>query len=103
MHAGTPDVQALDTAAYLGLAKAGLEAQLASAGAELKDAQVGTYKNEKTGDEFAYMDVRLEMQGALMHEELACLKAGDYFMTISTTAQDKAELEKVLKNFALIE
>ena len=43
------------------------------------------------------------MQGALMHEELACLKAGDYFMTISTTAQDKAELEKVLKNFALIE
>ena len=102
MHAGTPDVQALDAAAYLGLAKAGLEAQLASAGAELKDAQVGTYKNEKTGDEFAYMDVRFEAQGALMHEELACLKAGDYFMTISATAQDKAELEKVLENFALV-
>ena len=101
-HAGTPDVQALDATAYLEYAKAGLESQLASAGAELKDAQIGTYKNAKTGDEFAYMDVRFEMQGAAMYEELACLKADDYFMTISATAQDKAELGQVLENFALI-
>ena len=101
-HASTPDVQALDAAAYLEYAKAGLESQLASAGADLKDAQVGTYRNAKTGDEFAYMDVRFEMQGAPMCEELACLKAGDYFMTISATSQDKTELGKVLESFALI-
>lgn len=101
-HASTPDVQALDAAAYLEYAKAGLESQLASAGADLKNAQIGTYKNAKTGDEFAYMDVWFEIQGAAMYEELACLKAGDYFMTISATAQDKAVLGKVLENFALI-
>ena len=48
------------------------------------------------------MDVRFEMQGAPMYEELACLKSGDYFMTISATAQDEAELGQVLESFALI-
>ena len=102
-HASTPDVQAMDAAAYLEYAKASLGAQLSSAGAELKDAQVRTYKNDKTGDEFASMKVLFEMQGAPMYEELVCLKADDYFMTISATAQGKAELGKILENLALVE
>ncbi len=100
-HAGTPDVQALDAAAYLESAKAGLESQLTLAGAELKDAQVRTYKNDKTKDEFASMKVQFEIQGALMYEELVCLRADDYFMTISVTGPDKAELNKILENLTL--
>ena len=101
-HASTPDVQAMDAAAYLEYAKASLGAQLSSAGAELRDAQVRTYKNDKTGDEFVSMEVRFEMQGAPMCEELVCLKAGDYFITISATAQDPAELNAILQNLALV-
>ena len=96
VHAGTPDVQALDAAAYLGCAKEGLESQLSAAGAELKVAQVGTRKIDKTGDELASMEVRFEMQGIPTYEELVCLKTDDYFMTITATAQDKAELDGIL-------
>ena len=102
-HASTPDVQAIDAAAYLEYAKASLGAQLASAGAELTDAQVGTYRNDRTGDEFTSMKVQFKMQSAPMYEELVCLKADDYFMTISATAQGKAELGKILENLALVE
>lgn len=101
-HASTPDVQALDAAAYLEQAKASLGSQLSSAGAELKDAQVSTYKNDKTGDTFASMKVQFDMQGIPMREELVCLKTDNYFMTISATAQDAATLEKILENIALI-
>ena len=101
-HASTPDVQAMDAVAYLEYAKAGLGAQLTSAGAELKDAQVRTYKSDKTGDEFVSMKVQFEMQGAPMYEELVCLKAGDYFMTIPATTQDPAELNAILQNLALV-
>lgn len=101
-HASTPDVQVLDAAAYLEFAKSGLESQLSAAGAELKDAQISAYTNDKTGDEFTSMKVQFETQGAPMYEELVCMKAGDYFMTISATAPDKAVLDKILENFALI-
>jgi hypothetical protein len=100
-HASTPDVQALDAAGYLEYAKASLGAQLSSAGAELKDAQVRTYENDKTGDEFASMKVRFEMQGTPMYEELVCLKTGDYFMTVSATAQERTELDEILWGLAL--
>ena len=102
VHASTPDVQALDAAAYLELAKAGLESQLAAAGAELKDAQIGAYKHDATGDEFADMKVLFEMQGVPTHEVLVCLKAGDYFMTISATAPDEGTLDRILESLALI-
>ena len=100
-HASTPDVQALDAAGYLEYAKASLGAQLSSAGAELKDAQVRTYENDKTGDEFTSMKVRFEMQGTPMYEELVCLKTGDYFMTVSATAQERTELDEILWGLAL--
>ena len=101
-HASTPDVQALDATGYLQYAKASLEAQLAAVGSELKDAQVGTSANDKTGDAFASMKVRFETQGTPMYEELVCLKAGDYFMTISATAQDRAELDEIFGNLSLV-
>ena len=101
-YAGTPEAQALDAAAYLEYAKAGLESQLSSAGAKLKDAQVGTYKNDKSGDEFASMKVQFDMQGTPMYENLVCMKAGDYFITITATSPDQAELDKILENLALI-
>ena len=101
-YAGTPEAQALDATAYLEYAKAGLESQLSSAGAKLKDAQVGTYKNDKSGDEFASMKVQFDMQGTPMYENLVCMKAGDYFITITATSPDQAELDKILENLALI-
>lgn len=101
-HASTPDVQALDATGYLEYAKTSLAAQLAAANGELEDAQVGTFANDKAGDAFASMKVRFETLGTPMYEELVCLKAGDYFMTISATAQDRVELDKILGNLSLV-
>lgn len=100
-RASTPDVQALDATGYLECAKAGLGAQLAAAGAELKDARVGTFANGRTGDAFASMRVRFEAQGTPMYEELVCLRAGDHFMTVSATARDRAELAEILGGLSL--
>ena len=98
-HAGTPEARALDAAEYLELAKPGLESQLSAAGAELEEARVGAYGDGKCGA--ASMRARFEAQGARMHEELVCLKAGDSFMTITATAPDEAALEEILGRIEL--
>jgi hypothetical protein len=98
-HAGTPEVRALDAAEYLELAKPGLESQLSAAGAELEEARVGAYGDSKCGA--ASMRARFEAQGARMHEELVCLKAGDSFMTITATAPDEAALDEILGRIEL--
>lgn len=101
-YASTPDIQALDAAGYLKYAKESLEPQLSSVGAVLKDVQSGTYKNPETEDTFAFLKVQFEISGALMHEYLVCLKAGNYFMTVTLTAPDEAELDKFFEHFALV-
>lgn len=98
-HAGTPEARALDAAEYLELAKPGLESQLSAAGAELEEARVGAYGDGKCGA--ASMRARFEAQGARMHEELVCLKAGDSFMTITATAPDEAALDEILGRIEL--
>jgi hypothetical protein len=49
----------------------------------------------------ASMRARFEAQGARMHEELVCLKAGDSFMTITATAPDEAALDEILGRIEL--
>ena len=48
------------------------------------------------------MKVLFEMQGVPTHEVLVCLKADDYFMTISATAPDEGTLDRILEGLALI-
>lgn len=101
-YAGTPAAQALDSATYLEYAKENLASQLSSSGVTVKEAEIGKYKNVQTGDEFDSMKLQIEMQGIPMYEELVCLKSGDYFMSITATSQDEADLEKILENLTLV-
>ena len=68
----------------------------------LKGTELGTYANPKTGDEFPSMKVTLEMQGQTAYEEMICLKADDYFMCVTATSTDEAQVQSILENFTLI-
>ena len=95
-HGGSTGASALTPEQYLNVAKESLADQLKSSGAEVKDVEVTTFKNA-AGKDLASMKVTLEVQGVTLYEQLICLKAGDYFMTITATSQNQDDLEGLLK------
>lgn len=100
-YAGTPEAKALDAKGYLQYTDATLADQLASTGAKVESTELGTYKSSVTGAEFPSLKIKLSMNGVTMNEEMVCLKAGDYFMTITATSADEPELDQILCNLAL--
>ena len=97
-----PEAAAMDEAGYIEAAKDKIFDQLKDAGMTVKNAEAGTYMNQKTGDEFAAMKLAIESQGVPLCEEIICIKAGDYFMNITATATGEAELDSVLSRLTRI-
>ena len=104
MQIAGPDSEAaaMDEAGYIDVAKDKIFDQLKDAGATVKSAEASTYTNQKTGDEFTAMKLAIEMQDAPLCEEIISIKAGDYFMNVTATATDEAELDSVLSHLARI-
>ena len=97
-----PDAAAPDEAGYIAMIEDKVFDQLKAADITVKNSEAVTYTNGKTGDEFAAMKLAIEMQGAPMCEEIVCIKAGDYFMNVTATANNEAELDSILDHLARI-
>lgn len=101
-YAGTPATESIDEQGYLEIVQQGLGTQLGMAGVTITAAEIGTYKNPVSGDEFAAMRVELDMAGTPLYEEILCLKQGKYFMSVTATTSDEDNLDKLLSNLTTL-
>lgn len=92
----------MDETAYFEAGQDKIIEQLNNVGATVKSTEIGHFANEKTGDKFAGIKLILETKGTSMYEEILCIKAGDYFMNITATANNETGLVSVLNHLVRI-
>ena len=100
-HGGITGASALTPEQYIATAKESLVAQLKGSGAEVKSIDTTTFKSAD-GKDLASMKLQLDVQGTTLYEQVVCLKAGDYFMNITATSPNEADLETLLNGVSAL-
>ena len=95
-YASDPSVAAMTSEQYLQSTVDILQNQLSVSGIDVKSAEVGTYSNG--GNEFAALNLELDVNGTTMYEKMINVKEGDYFMSLTATSTDASALETILSN-----
>ena len=101
-YTGVSGVESQDVSALLEGIKEEMVEYYENSGMTVNSFEVGTYKNEATGDEYPASKMNADVFGATLDLEQVMIFADGYLMIVTATSADEAELDAMLCNLTRI-